>query len=137
MAINAGVWIDHQQAIVVLMTDTGEEIRRIQSNADKPFASGGGPGPNQADRPQHFMTESTQERKFMNQLSTFYDEVLNGLSHVDSVLILGPGEAKGEFHKRLKSQNFPGHVTELQTADKLTDRQLAARVRQQFGLVPG
>ena len=131
MSIKAGVWIDHHKAVVVLMTDNGEEIKHIESNADNPFASAAGPGSEQPDRPTGFVPEKTQERKFMSQLDTFYDEVL------DSVLILGPGEAKGEFQKRLKSKKVSAQVSELQTADKMTDHQIATSVRQHFELAPG
>jgi hypothetical protein len=137
MAIKAGVWIDHHRAVVVLITDNGEEIRQIKSNVDKPFASAGGPGSKQSDRPQGFIAEDTQEHKFMNQLNAYYDEVRTCLRDADSILILGPGEAKGEFQKRLKIKKFPAHVAELKTADKMTDRQIAASVRQHFLLVPG
>lgn len=136
MATNAGVWIDHHKAVVVLITDNEEEIRQINSNVDKPFASAGGPVSKQPDRPTGFVAEDTQEHKFMNQLNTYYDEVRTCLRDADSVLILGPGEAKGEFQKRLKSKKCRAHVAELETADKMTDRQIAASVRQHFALVP-
>ena len=137
MSINAGVWIDHHRAVVVLLTDNEEEIRTIQSNADRPFASAGGPGSKQPDRPTGHVPEDKQERKFMIQLNTFYDEVLKCLHDADSVLILGPGEAKGEFQKRLKSKKSSTQVSELKTADKMTDRQIAASIREHFELVPG
>ena len=137
MSINAGVWIDHHKAVVVLMTDNGEEIRTIKSNADRPFASAGGPGSKQPDRPTGHQSEDKQERKFMIQLDTFYDEVLTCLRDADSVLILGPGEAKREFKKRLNTKKFPVLVADVETADKMTDRQIAANVRQHFELVPG
>lgn len=136
MAINAGVWIDHHRAVVVLMTDTGEEIKQIKSNADRPFASAGGRGSKKPERPQGFVPEDKQERKFMSQLDTFYDEVLKGLRDSDSILILGPGEAKREFQKRLMSKKFPVFVADLETADKMTDRQIAASVRQHFEEAP-
>ncbi len=129
MSIKAGVWIDHHKAVVVLMKDGGEEIKQIDSNADMPFASAAGPDSN---RPQGHIAENRQEHKYMNQLNTYYDEVLTCLRGADSLLILGPGEAKGEFEKRLKIKKFPAHVVELQTADKLTDGQIAAHVRQYF-----
>ena len=31
----AGLWIDHRRAVVVLVTDKGEETRTIESNAEK------------------------------------------------------------------------------------------------------
>ena len=137
MTIKAGVWIDHHKAVVVLLTDDEEEIRQIKSNADRPFASAGGRGSKRPDRPTGFMSEDKQERKFMDQLDAYYDEVLTCLHDAGSVLILGPGEAKGEFKKRLLNQKFPVFVADLETADKMTDRQIAASVRQHFELVPG
>ena len=73
----------------------------------------------------------------MNELNTFYDSVLTSLCGADSVLVIGPGEARGEFQKRLKSKKFPAHVVEVETADKMTDPQIAALVRQHFELAPG
>ncbi len=84
------------------------------------------------DHRQDFVAESTLEHTFMNQLNTFYNAVLTSLRGADSVLIIGPGEAKGEFQKRLKSKKFPAHVVELEAADKMTDRQIADVVRQHF-----
>ncbi len=126
MAIKVGVWIDHQKAFVVRLTDNGEEIRQIKSNANRPFASAGGPGSMQPDRHTGHLSEDKHERKFMDQLNTYYDEVLKCLSDADSVWILGPGEATGEFRKRLTSQNFSAHLVDLVTADTMTDRQIAA-----------
>lgn len=137
MSINAGVWIDHHRAVVVLLTDNGEEIKTIKSNADRPFAKAGGAGSKPSDRPTGFVSEDKQERKFMKQLDTYYDEVLTCLGAADSVLILGPGEAKREFKKRLNTKKVPVLVADVETADKMTDRQIAANVRQHFELVPG
>ena len=137
MSINAGVWIDHHRAVVVLMTDNGEEIKTIKSNADRPFASAGGAGSKQPERPTGYQSEDKQERKFMDQLDTYYDEVLKCLRDANSVLILGPGEAKGEFKKYLNTKKFPVLAADVETADKMTDRQIAASVREHFELVPG
>lgn len=41
MAINAGVWIDHRQAIVVLASDTGKKIKRIASGFIESYISNG------------------------------------------------------------------------------------------------
>ena len=32
MTINAGVWIDHHKAVVVLITDEGEDMLQIMSD---------------------------------------------------------------------------------------------------------
>jgi hypothetical protein len=46
------------------------------------------------------------------------------------VQIFGPGEAKGELKKRLESKGFKGHILAVETVDKMTDRQIAAKVRE-------
>ena len=35
MKREVGLWIDHRQAVIVILTDEGEETRRIESNMEK------------------------------------------------------------------------------------------------------
>jgi len=35
MKTKAGLWIDHHEAIIVDLTETGEQVRQIQSKVDK------------------------------------------------------------------------------------------------------
>jgi hypothetical protein len=50
----------------------------------------------------------------------------------ESILIFGPGEAKGELKERLERKNLGGSILGIETVDKMTDRQIAAKVRQYF-----
>ena len=130
MTHKTGVWIDHHKAILVRMTTEGEEITQINSDVEKPFSSAAGSG--SKEHPQNYFPDNKREHKFMIQLNGFYDEVLKALHGADPLLILGPGEAKGEFQKRLQSKKFPAKLVDMATADKMTDRQIAARVREHF-----
>jgi hypothetical protein len=48
-------------------------------------------------------------------------------------LIFGPGEAKTELKKEMeKSRELAAKKITLEAADKMTERQIAARVRQFF-----
>ena len=47
-------------------------------------------------------------------------------------MIFGPGEAKGGLKKRLESKVLSGRIVGVETVDKMTDRQIAAKVRQRF-----
>ena len=102
MLIKAGVWIDHHTAVLVRITGQAEEVSQIESHVDKPFVFATSSGSNQPDRPEGRISENKQEHKFMNQLNNYYDDVLKALQGADPLLILGPGEAKGEFQKRLQ-----------------------------------
>jgi hypothetical protein len=50
----------------------------------------------------------------------------------ESILIFGPGEAKGELEEHLERNNLGGRIVGIETVDKMTDRQIAAKVRQYF-----
>ncbi len=45
---------------------------------------------------------------------------------------MGPVEAKGEFKKRLEAEKPGGRTVHLETADKMSDPQIAAKVRLHF-----
>ena len=132
MATKAGVWIDHRQAIVVLVTDAGQEIKKIAFDIGQPVQSRGGSRSKNKYTPNDFVAEDRLERKVENDRKDYYDDVIASIRGADSLLILGPGEAKGEFSKHIKAKKLRGVVVELETADKMTDRQLAAKVKQHF-----
>ena len=127
-----GVWIDHRQAVVVLVTDAGQTIKRIASGVEKPVRSSGTSSSKHKYTPNDFVAEDTLQRKLMSQLKDFYDEVIACVRDAEAILVVGPGEAKGEFVKRLKSKKHRGRIVELETTDKMTDRQLAAKVGEHF-----
>ena len=47
-------------------------------------------------------------------------------------LIFGPGEAKDELKKRLEGDNLVGSIVGIVTVEKMTARQIAAKIRQHF-----
>src|SRR4051812_19978605 len=99
MAINTGLWIDHRKAVVVRLTDQGEETRQIDSAIDHLELSGNSPRSTNAYTRNDFVAEDKLQRKFASELSKFYDKVIACVGDADSVLILGPSEAKVELHK--------------------------------------
>ena len=125
MKRKAGLWIDHRKAVIVLVTDEGEETRLIESSMEKHvrFASGSS---------QDGSAESTRDRQFASHLDGYYDKVIASIRDAESILIFGPGEAKGELEKRLENKELGGRIVGIETVDKMTDRQIAARVRQHF-----
>ena len=132
MAAKAGVWIDHKQAIVVLLADAGQEIKKIAFDIGQPVLPAGGSQQKNKYTPNDFVAEDRRERKIENNRNDYYDRVITSIRGADSLLILGPGEAKGEFRKHITAKKLRGLTVELETTDKLTDRQLAAKVRAHF-----
>jgi len=121
-----GLWIDHRETIIVALGDQGEETRRIESGMEKYVRFSGGPGSGNS------LAEDQRDRRFTNYLNSYYDEVISYVREAESILIFGPGEAKGELKTRLESQKLGERIVAVETEDKMTDRQIAAKVRQYF-----
>lgn len=81
---------------------------------------------------QQMQADDKQQRGFTKHLKTFYEDVVASIRDSESVLIFGPGEAKGELRKLMEQNNLHDRVVVLESADKMTDRQIAARVRDHF-----
>jgi hypothetical protein len=132
MKTKVGLWIDHKQAIVVTVTDQGEEIGQITSEVEKQLQrSGDSPlkGPYES---KQVPADDSRQRAFTGHLNSYYDEVIAGIREAEAILILGPGEAKGELRKRLEEHKLGDRIVGVETADKMTDHQIAAKVRQHF-----
>ena len=125
MKSEIGLWIDHRQAVLVIVTDAGEETKHIISDMEKHvrFSSGLSEDGSQED---------VRDRQFENHLNNYYDEVVAVIRDADAIQIFGPGEAKGELEKRLEHEGLKGRIVAIETVDKMTDRQIAAKVREHF-----
>ena len=102
MSTQLGLWIDHRQAIVVVITEQGEKIEEIVSGVDKQLQRA-------SDRPLEGDYESVQvpaddrrQRDFTKHLNIYYAAVITVIRNAESILIFGPGEAKGELKEQLE-----------------------------------
>jgi stalled ribosome rescue protein Dom34 len=125
-----GLWIDHKQAVIVILQDKREEIRKIHSNIQKPNKTPGGARTHAPYSAQYFKAERDRQR--MEHLNRFYREVLASIRDAGSILIFGPGEAKRELQKQMRHERIQNRIAAIETSDKLTDRQFAAKVRKYF-----
>lgn len=126
----AGLWIDHSQASIVMLSADGEKTEHIRSDIEKHVRFSGG---SRFDGPGTSLEEDQQDRRFGNQLSQYYDKVITVVREAEAILIFGPGEAKGELQQRLEREDLNGRIVGVETEDKMTDPQIAAKVRQYFG----
>ena len=127
-----GLWLDHREAIIVVLTDSGEEVKHIRSNSGKHIRYSGSSHSKTPEGLKEVTSEDQRDRKFGNTLNAFYDEIIASLRDADSVQIFGPGEAKGELGKRIDNEGLKAHILAVETVDKMTDRQISAKVRQHF-----
>jgi hypothetical protein len=127
-----GVWIDHRKAVIVTVSETGEETREIESDVERQPGRFAGVRSTTPYESLHVPADDSRQRKFTGHLHDYYDEVIASIREAESILIFGPGEAKGELKKRLESGEFGGRIVAVQTVDRMTDREISAKVREYF-----
>jgi stalled ribosome rescue protein Dom34 len=124
MKQKVGLWIDHEKAVIFSLADEGAKIKRIPSELKTNSRISGGA--------QKESAEEHGDKRLTDRLNNFYDEVVEYIRGAESILIFGPGEAKKELKKRLESKTLHGTIVGFETADKMTDNQIVAKVRQRF-----
>ncbi len=122
-----GLWIDNREAIIVKLTDKGEQITRIKSDAEKQVRFAGG---SRKDGLQ--TTEAIRDKKNDTQLGKYFDDIISHIRDAEMIQIFGPGEAKDGLVKRLEKDGLKERTVETETTDKMTDNQVAAKVREHF-----
>ena len=125
------MWIDHREAIIVALTETGEETKHIQSNVEKQLRRASEPDHGSFEA-QEVPADDSQEREYAGHLAPYYDAIVAQLHDAGAILILGPGEAKGELRKRLEKDPGDTRRVAVETADKMTGPQLVELVRHHF-----
>jgi hypothetical protein len=132
VATQAGLWVDHRKAVIVTVSDQGDTTKLVESNVGKHVRYSGGPGSGESHGSREGGGESTRERHFEGELNVYYDEVVASIRDAEAILIFGPGEAKGELKARLERGGLGARIVGVETVDKMTDPQIAAKVRERF-----
>jgi hypothetical protein len=127
MKKEVGLWIDRRRAAIVTVKDGDMEMHQVVSDIDKHVRFSGGA--------QDISEEDIVERRFENHLRKYYDEVISNIHDAESILIFGPGEAKVELKKRIDGKSFIGKKIHVETEDKMTDRQITAKVKRHFNKI--
>ena len=132
MKKEVGLWIDHEKTVIVTIENEVEITREIRSNMEKhvrfasstpskaPFASKGS------------TAEDIRDRQFDDHLGRYYEGVISLIKDADSIWIFGPGEAKVELENRMKHDLLGARIVGIETVDKMTDHQIAAKVRDHY-----
>lgn len=125
---NVGLWIDHKQAYLIWYKEGRIEV--IPSDIEPPehFSGGtqlGGKLNQKGDMELH------HNDRYRLMLTKFYKQVVAAIKDVDSIFMMGPGEAKIEFEKVLKRHKaMQKRLLKVEAADKMTKNQMIARVKK-------
>jgi hypothetical protein len=132
MKTKAGLWIDHRKALIVVITDKGEEIKLVISKVEKQPGRLEGKRSTTSYESQLVPADDSSQKKLTGHLNIYYEAVIACVRDAESILIFGPGEAKGELKKRLVRDKLGNRIVGIETIDRMTDHQIAAKIRKYF-----
>ncbi|KPK30736.1 MAG: hypothetical protein AMK69_02625 [Nitrospira bacterium SG8_3] len=130
-----GIWIDHEKAVLVFIVADKETTTSIESNVEGRVRLSGGSRSRTPYGPQDVASERKKEERHKHQLRRYYEKIIGALGDSKQILIFGPGEAKIELEKEMKrSKELGSRIVSVDPADKMTEKQIAAKVRDFFRL---
>ena len=124
-----GVWIDHRKAVIATVSEGAHSTREIRSNVEKQPGRSGGVRSTTRHESHGVQADDSRQREFTGELNAYYDDVIACVGDAETILIFGPGEAKGELKKRLEKGRLGEHIAAVETVDKMTNPQIAAKLR--------
>jgi hypothetical protein len=134
MTRNVGVWIDHKQAYLIWEKEGKMEVipsnvqPRVNYSGSRRIGGLYNPGMD---------SELRYYDRYEHQLREYYEKVLAALAGADAIFVMGPGEAKIELEKMIqKNKDLSKRLVEVAPADKMTEGQMMARVREFFAQMP-
>jgi len=129
-----GIWIDHKKAVIVFASADRVTVTTLASEVGPHARYSKRAGYPTPDGPQEGGGEKSYEKRYDQHLDRYYNEVISQLGQPDALLVFGPGEAKLQLKERLsRSKALSECVVEVETADKLTDPQVVAKVKEHYG----
>jgi len=132
MKKEVGLWIDHRKAVIVTIEEDMEVTLEIRSNVEKHVKFSSGTQSKDPNQPKGSTAEDMRDRQFGIHLDSFYDGIISMIHTADAIWIFGPGEAKGELEKRLNHAGLGERIVGVETVDKMTDHQIAAKIRDRY-----
>jgi hypothetical protein len=127
-----GIWIDHRKTVMTRISGQDEETKVIESHVEKHAGRVAGAQSTSSYESQKVQADDSRQRDFTGHLQGYYDEVIAAIGDAGSILIFGPGEAKRELKHRLETHHLGGRIIAVETVDRMTDPQVAAKVREYF-----
>lgn len=133
MKKQTGIWIDTQKAFIVKLDETGSETKTILSEIETKERIPGESKEYTRFGDQYFNPEEKKEHKRENEVRDYFREIVKEISSSEEVVIFGPAMMKKELEKFiLGDRSLKFDLKPIESADKMTENQMAAWVRNYF-----
>ncbi|MBL7922733.1 MAG: hypothetical protein JNL88_00900 [Bacteroidia bacterium] len=129
-----GVWMDHAQAHFIHPATEGEKVTTESSDLESHLrfhgegADGTLLGGFRSTNNEHHKHQREQE-----VMHRYFQSLQEKLMDYDEIFLFGPGTARVELHHLMKDNaRFSDKRISLESADKMSENQMKAKVREHF-----
>jgi hypothetical protein len=128
-----GLWVDHEKAIIVSITNGNHQIIHVKSDIEGHLRLKDDSQSISPSNLQGNTIESKMDSRYRKYLNIYFQHIIDALKEAKHIFIFGPGEAKIEFKKRIEKNNILlNKISGIEASDKLTEPQIVAKVKKYF-----
>lgn len=133
MSKQKGIWIDAKRAVIVTKDENDQQLKTIHSTIEKKVRIPGEGKWFTRMGNRFFSFERKKKAHELKDTMSFFREIQNEIKDAQELVLFGPASKKNELEKYLLSNGISGSVIKaVETADSMTDNQVAAWVRKYF-----
>jgi len=131
-----GIWIDQSRASLISVSENGTTLRTIQSPIESRERIPGEGKDYGRFGNQYLDHQKKKINKKTLQKNEFLKDVLHEIQEAGELVVFGPAEMKIELRKAIeKDRNLAPKLKAVENADKMTDNQMKAWVKDYFKAV--
>ena len=133
MKTDIGLWIDHEKAVIISLSNDDEKRFLIESDVESRRRATGGSNANVPYFQGGVESQTHLDERIRHRLQKFYREIIQRLNDADRIYIMGPGKAKQELVKEIQeSKHLASKLKAVESSDYMTENQMAAKIRKYF-----
>ena len=128
-----GLWLDHKSATIVNFVNEAPVISKIESELEPVRHSTGG---SRGALPYTFDGGGAEGRimeRRNHDLSKYYHKIIKAVSSAGWIYIFGPTHARDELMHEIQRAKVKADL-DVESSDKLTQRQIVAKVKKHFNM---
>lgn len=126
--IYQGIWIDRHKAFVFTFNEDKVDIQRLDSEIDTRSRIEGESNSSSRFGDQHLDQDKKKDLKLKGQTDIFLKKVSKLMDDSAEIVLFGPADTKHKLYKQSNAAN----VLSVETADSMTENQMAAWIRDFF-----
>ncbi|WP_291854954.1 hypothetical protein [Marinilabilia sp.] len=135
MKKQVGIWMNTDKAVLVsLLNGKENEIQTIESDIESRSHNPREIKPGSRTGTVLMDVDKKMTQRKNHQMHNYFEKVIHSISSdTGEIYIFGPANTKKHFEKELKKRTqFNSLKLEIESADKMTQPQMVAKIKQHF-----